>query len=134
MDVAWTDILKLAGTTGILTTLLNQGAGWLREWLTNKSRKESEAIYLAMRLAVILEGFVIECWHRAWHNESQLAVGNMRLDYDLPALASYPQDSDWKSLDPKLAGQVLSFPNEVTSANRSCQFQGNCAAVLNGRA
>ena len=98
--------------------------GWLREWRTNESRKKSEATYLAMRLAVILEGFVVKCVDKAWHDEANLAKGVVELGYSLPPLASYPQDSDWKSLDLKLAGRVLSFQNEIIAAAALCQFQG----------
>ena len=48
--------------------------------------------------------------------------GAHELDYNLPTLACYPQDLDWKSLDPNLAGQILSFPNEITSARMLRQF------------
>ena len=86
--------------------------------------RKLQADYMAMRLAVILEEFVVKCVHRAWHDDADLAEGSSALDYNLPTLACYPQDSDWKSLDPKLAGQVLSFPNEITSAGLSSQFEG----------
>ncbi|MDO9298657.1 hypothetical protein [Bradyrhizobium sp.] len=83
-----------------------------------------QAAYMAMRLAVILDEFVVKRVYRALHDHADLTEGTVELNYSLPMLASYPQDSDWKSLDPKLAGQVLSFPNEITSAGMSCQFQG----------
>jgi hypothetical protein len=117
------EVLTMAATTGIFTTLLNQGVSWLREWWTNKSRKKSEAIYLALRLAALLEEFVVKCVYRAWHDDADLTEGAIELDYNLPTLACYPQDSDWKSLDPELAGQILSFPNEITSARMACEFQ-----------
>ncbi len=126
MDISGADILKMAATTGIFTTLLNQGVGWLRETWTNRSRKKSEAMYLALRLAVILEQFVGKCVYRTWHDEGDVKEGR-ELDYHLPTLACYPPDSpDWKSFherNQKLAGQVLSFPNEITSAEMLCQFQ-----------
>lgn len=124
MDFTWTSMLKLAATTGIITTILNQVVGLLREIWANKRRKNSEATYLAMRLAIILEEFVIKCVYRAWHDDADLTEGANELNYDLPTLADYPQESDWKSLDPTLAGRVLSFPNEIISAGMSCQFQG----------
>jgi hypothetical protein len=127
MDVAGMSALKLA-TTGVCTAVLTQILSELRELRSNKNRKKSEATYLAIRLAVILEGFVVECIHRAWHDDSELAEGGMQLDYNLPKLACYPQDtSDWKSFhdrDPELAGKVLSFPNEIMAAEMSCRFEG----------
>jgi hypothetical protein len=118
------EVLTMAATTGVLTTLLNQGVALLREWWTDKHRKKSEAIYLAMRLATVLEEFVVKCVYRAWHDDADLTEGAIELDYSLPTLACYPHDSDWKSLDSKLAEQILSFPNEITSARMACEFQG----------
>jgi hypothetical protein len=65
--------------------------------------------------------------YRVWHDNVDMKEGR-DLDYNLPTLESYPPGSpDWKSFharDPKLAGQVLSFPNEIISAELSCEFTG----------
>jgi hypothetical protein len=90
----------------------------------DRRKKKSQASYTAVRLAVILEEFVVKCIFRAWHDQADLAEGAHKLSCDLPALASYPQDLNWKSLDSRLAGQALAFPNEIASASMSCQFQG----------
>ncbi len=118
----WITIMSAFG----FGTVINVFLGWLHAWWTNKSRKNSEATYLAMRLAVILEEFVVKCVYKSWHDEAGLNQGFVELDYGLPPLSSYPQDSDWKSLNLKLAGRVLSFQNEITAAAASCQFQGMC--------
>ena len=128
MDLSWANVWTVAATTGIFTTVLNQGLGWSRELWASKRRKNTEARYLVMRIAVLLEEFVIRCLNRAWHDDAELSEGGRSLGYNLPPLAPYPPDSgDWKSFhdhDPKLADQVLSFPNQITSAELSCQFQG----------
>jgi hypothetical protein len=123
----WVTIISaLSALSAIISSVITLLLGWLREWRANKSQKESEAAYLAMRLAVILEEFVVKCVYRSWHDEAVLNRGFAELDYCLPPLSSYPKDSDWKSLDLKLAGQVLSFQNEITAAAASCEFQGMC--------
>ena len=126
-DLNWTSVLKLAATTGVFTTILTLGGGWLHDWWRDKSRNKTEAKYLALRLAVILEKFVSGCVYRVWHDNADMKEGR-ELDYNLPTLESYPPDSpDWKSFhagNQKLAGQVLSFPNEITSAELACEFTG----------
>jgi hypothetical protein len=124
VDFTWANVFKLAATTGIITTIPNHVVSLLREIWATKRRRNSEATYLAMRLAVILEEFVVKCVYRSWHDEADLTEGTHELNYNLSALASYPQESDWKSLDPTLAGRVLSFPNEIISAGMSYQFRG----------
>ena|ERR1700722_11268824 len=110
-DLNWTSVLKLGATTGVFTTILTLGVGWLRDWWRDKSRNKTEATYLALRLAVILENFVSGCVYRVWHDNVDMKEGG-ELDYNLPTLESYPPDSpDWKSFharNKKLAGQVLS--------------------------
>jgi hypothetical protein len=116
----WITIISSFGLGSVITFFL----GCLREWWSKESQKESEAAYLAMRLAVILEDFVVKCLYKSWHDEAVLNQGLVELEYSLPPLSPYPKDSDWKSLDLKLAGQVLSFENEITAAAASCKFQG----------
>jgi hypothetical protein len=53
-----------------------------------KSRKKTEATYLALRLAVILEQFVGQCAYRSWHDEVDLSEGR-ELGHKLPTLACY---------------------------------------------
>lgn len=132
MDLTWVNVLKVAATTGVLTTLLNQGVGLLREWWINKNRKKSEATYLAMRLAVILEEFAVKCAYTMQHGEADYKEGAVEFSYNLPTLAPYPQESDWKSLDHKLAAQIMSFPNEISAAEMSCEFQRRHEGYLFG--
>jgi hypothetical protein len=122
----WINIISAFGLGSVMGSVVTFFLGWLREWWTNKSQKKSEAAYLAMRLAVILEEFVIKCVYKSWHDEADLNRGFVEIGYSLPPLSSYPHDADWKSLDPKLAGRVLSFQNEITAAAASCEFQGRC--------
>jgi hypothetical protein len=89
MNLTLTNVLTLAATTGIFTALLNQGIVWFRERQAIGRLKKSEANYLAIRLAVILEEFVVRCRNRAWHDKADLSEGRVELDYNLPKLAPY---------------------------------------------
>lgn len=116
----WAPISKTVVGAGVGTAVVQGAISLYRD----RRDKRLQAAYIAMRVAVILEEFVVKCVHRAWHDQADLNEGAIELSYELPTLSQYPQESDWKSLDPKLAGRALSFPNELTSANMSCQFQG----------
>jgi hypothetical protein len=117
----WAALTKTAIGAGLGTFIVQSFLTFYRE----RCQRKLQAAYMAMRLAVILEEFVVKCVYRSWHDDADFAEGRTELDPDLPALACYPEDSDWKSLDPKLAGRVLSFRNEITSAGMLCQFQGS---------
>ncbi|CAN2534616.1 hypothetical+protein [Methylocapsa aurea] len=120
----WVTLGSAFGFGSIIKLIL----GWLRESWTNKRRTKSEATYLALRLAVILEEFVGKCVYRGLHDQANLTEGRIELDFNLPTLTCYPLDSqDWKSFhnhSSKLADQILSFQNYVASAGMSCHFQG----------
>jgi hypothetical protein len=123
MNITWTDVWTLVATTGLLTTSLNLVVSGLRERWTNQRQAKTEATYLAMRLSIILEEFVDECHYNVLGDECEFGRGAVELEGSLPALTCYPADSDWKSLDTKLAEQVLAFRNDVKSAKMSCQFE-----------
>lgn len=117
-----------AGLTGVVAALLTQGLGWGRDWWTSSRQRKSDADYLALCLAVTLEEFVVKCRDRLWNDEANISRGSYDLDYSLPKLAPYPDDSQsWKSLHahkPKIVERVLSFRNEITSAELTNKFSG----------
>lgn len=123
----WMDLWK-AGLTGVIAALLTQGLGWCRDWWTIRRQRKSDADYLALCLAVTLEEFVVKCCDRMWRDEANISRGNSDLDYSLPKLAPYPDDSQsWKSLHarkPKIVERVLSFRNDITSAELTNKFSG----------
>jgi len=111
----WADIIKLAFTTGLIAALFSQAIAWLRELHKDYNSTTREARYLALRLAVILERFSIDC-------ASLIADNQMYRDCDgyagtqrqkLPALTEFPKDADWKALAPNLSSKVLSTENEL---------------------
>jgi hypothetical protein len=86
-DLNWMSVLKLGATTGVFTTILTLGAGWLRDWRRDKSKDKTEVTYLALRLAVILENFVSKCVYRVWHDNVEVKEGR-DLDDSLANLES----------------------------------------------
>ena len=122
MEFSWTNALKFGVTTGLFASVLTFAAAWLRELWTERRKKGKDGAYLAMRLAVILERFVIRCIYRAWHDEAELADGFHELDCKLPALDKFPDDTDWKSLQPGLAERTLSLQNQIASAEMASEY------------
>jgi hypothetical protein len=78
-----------------------------------------------MRLAVVLERFVIACISRTWHHEAELRNGAHELPLTLPLLDSYPQDTDWRSLDRNLAERALAFRNEIEAADEATRYEAH---------
>jgi hypothetical protein len=120
----WTSIL----TSGLVVAILTTGANWLRDLWRDHSNSKKDATYLALRVAVILERFVTDCVYRVWDDNSDNKEGR-DLTFKLPELYVFPADEpEWKSFHnrkPILASRVLSFPNEVRSAELLSQFQAH---------
>jgi hypothetical protein len=102
----WLQVLPLflsAGVSaGVFTAIVNN---LLAEWRDRRKEKRTsarDAVDLAMRVAVIIERFAIECEdvinHNELHTEFQGHGGTAH--WILPPLGEYPTGADWKALDP----------------------------------
>ena len=128
--LTWTDVARLALSTGIVTAVINQGAAWTRDWLKERSTSKRDARYIALRVAIVLETFALECAHViSDHNMHETSGGHAGQRHaGLPELQSYPSDLEWKALQQNLAARALSLPIEVKSAERSVAFMWDVTA------
>jgi hypothetical protein len=118
-----TTIVTTALSTGLATAILNQGIGWWRDSRKDNVVTEREARYLAVRLAVLLEGFALDCADaiadKELHDSSEGHAG--RRHGTIPELAAYP-DGDWRALTPNLMGRCLSLRNELKLSDGHIAF------------
>ena len=121
ISVTWWDIARFALTTGLVTALFNQGIGWFRDWRKESTVTIRDATYAAMRIAVLLEAFAMECASLIEENAFAEKSGGPSTQ-KLPSLSEYPTDIDWKSLDSSLAAQSLSIRNELRLSVRTIAF------------
>lgn len=120
MDFTWGNLVTFAGTAGVVSAVLNQGFGWLRDWRTASVRNKAHAGYLALRVAVLLESYAYACSEFISDNGAAPHLPDQEFpewDTSLPELAPYPDDADgWRAMDRNLAGRILGFPNKVRSS------------------
>jgi len=103
-----------------LGAFISQGTPWLRERLSQKKR----AAYLAMRLAVILERFAIDCESLISENErSQIGDDKEGPRGDLPNLEEYPEETNWETLQSDLAHRSLALRNDIASSRDTMYFR-----------
>jgi hypothetical protein len=122
MEFSWGSLLTLAGTTGVITVLLNQGIGWLREWRASAETKKVNAGYLAIRVAVMLEEYADACATVVGDiYKYDLSRGNAGQHTTvLPMMPEYPDDDEsWRTMDPGLMERCLSFPGKVAASQRA---------------
>lgn len=109
------DIVKLALGSGVIAAIVNQVITWFIGWKKELQENTRLRNYSALRIATLLEAFAINC--RKGVAEADLFIetngAGGKFESQMPELEKYPQDVEWKIIDPKLCASVLSVPNEV---------------------
>lgn len=117
-------ILVTALSTGFATAVLNQLFGWWRESRKEVNVAERDARYIAIRLAVILERFALDCAEAIAAQEMfDMHDGHAGKPHGkLPDLAPYPDEVDWKTLKPEFLARALTLRNELILSDASIEF------------
>ncbi|MGB5086083.1 MAG: hypothetical protein WBO09_16120 [Methylocystis silviterrae] len=117
-------ILTLSFSTGFMTAVFTQAIGWVREARHEKLAAGRDARYLAIRLAVILERFAINCAENIVAQDMyRESGGHAGIRHStLPDLPPYPDEADWKALEPDFLARALTFRNELPLADKAIAF------------
>ena len=87
-------------------------------------RDKKAATYLAMRIAISLEAFVIACSDLIGENErAQRGDDEEGPRRSLPELGAYPDSDDRQILDVEYANRVLALCNDLTVSNNTLFFK-----------
>ncbi|AYM99179.1 hypothetical protein [Chryseobacterium sp. 3008163] len=107
---------------GLIGVLVGSAISWFQSHWTSKKEAEKSARYLAIRIVCILDKYMEDC--AAVVKDTGLCEGQRTADGCLqsqvrpPDSPKYPEDVDWKSIDPDLMFALLSFPSEIEDGNR----------------
>lgn len=126
---------------GLASAGLTSGALIFKDWLFVRRENKKSGDYAALRLAVSLEAFAIECTERIRKVWDYLEAINQWEDYidgrtqgdenepkypdaveeilSLPELGPFPEDVAWKYVRSELFSNAFSLPNEVVLSNRA---------------
>ena len=124
ISLPFIELLKLALGTGLVAGIATQSFGWIIDrWKSNRLA-ETQATYLAVRLAVAFESFAIRCAEKISDNDMfRQSEGHAgRPHGTLPNLEEFPADVSWTTLDPALLSRSLSIPNELLLGERMIAF------------
>lgn len=123
-QVSLTSIITVVGSTGVLAALCTHLFGMFRDWRKDKKERARMASYAALRLSVLLETYAIECARRIEEVKTSLASNGHygKLHGRLPKIPPYPDEIAWKSLEPSLVDEVLSFPSQLLVSNDISTF------------
>ena len=119
-DSIWTtkEIVFAVIATGIVSAV----ASWVVDLIKSKYARHKAALYAAMRSAVALERYAVDCWDIFSMAEGEYDRHRDVSPQPLPDAPSYPDDVDWKSLDPSVADEILSFANGSRIAQSQAEY------------
>lgn len=107
---------------GLIGVLVGSGISWFQSHWTTKKEAEKNARYLAIRVVCILDKYMEDCANvvkdDGLSEGQRSAEGCLCSQVKIPVAPSYPDDIDWKSIDPDLMFALLSFPSEIEDGNR----------------
>jgi hypothetical protein len=118
----WTTIgtgLAVALGGGIVLFLLN----WVREHLTAKWNKQTEAEVLAFSLASELDRLISACYNVANDpREEDFETGISEPTVDTPVLV-WGDNLKWSAFPKSLHYRIRALPNKIDAANKSCDAE-----------
>jgi hypothetical protein len=117
-----TALLTAASTFFVTRYTLNRSAA--NESKFRNEELERHARYLAIRVVCRLDPFVSECCDVVGDSGVPDSEGILTPRVDDPTL-TLPEDVDWKTIPSDLMYRILSFPNDLDTANQSIRFVGD---------
>ena len=113
MAVDWSNLAQVVLGAGFGTAAVTGLTSLYRDY----RHKKSQAAYMAMRLAVVLELYAADCSDLIAKNANAEQAPDERFpdwNVEMPALPPYPDDPEgWRAVDRKLAGRCLNLRNKI---------------------
>ena len=113
----------------LVGAIVGSGIVVVREWLSGKVDSRKRAKYLAVRVVITLDRFVDQC--AVVSLDDGYLEGNREeatATTDAPSPISFPEDVDWRSIDHKLAYDLLSLDNKLHDARQAINAAADFAS------
>lgn len=107
---------------GLIGVIVGAGISWGQSWWVGKQEQSRHANYFAIRVVHTLRRYAFQCSLVA--SDDGLALGQrdqngcLSPQVDDPGPIKYPDDIDWKSIDPKIVNSLLSLQSQAETADR----------------
>jgi hypothetical protein len=115
----WLSIVKTAFGAGLGAATVQGGLALYRE----RTLKNENAAYLALRIAVLLEAFASECCDFYFDNANAQQPPDEQYPAwrtELPTPPQFPDDTEaWRAMDRSLVARCLNFPNRMRASQNS---------------
>ncbi|MBD8663044.1 hypothetical protein IFT59_07230 [Rhizobium sp. CFBP 8752] len=116
---------------GVIAAVIGFIASSVKEVFFDGRKRKAEAQYLAIRLVLLLDEFVGQCYNVA-HDlpEIDLQTGDPTTRYETPSL-EFPADADWRVLEPQMMYRILSLTSSIAVITRGIRMLGYQAGPPN---
>lgn len=109
-------------TFGLIGAVLGVSLTLLKEWWFQRRTNKKEFEYLSIRVSCMLDKFIAGCTDVVYDDGSSHGQygpdGCAKIQVETPSFDPETIKVEWKSLPAKLMYEILSFPNEVETANQ----------------
>lgn len=110
-------------TYGLLGTFIGSLITTIVPFAQDYINKKKTAHYLAIRIVITLRQYLYKCWlvtkDDGLNHGQRDADGFLSPQVDDPDPIAYPEDIDWRTIDSKLAYNLLELKPRIESAKRS---------------
>lgn len=104
---------------GLVGVVIGGFIGWGQTWWAQKKEQEKSSNYLAIRVVNVLRQYIYKCSLVAADEGDPDSNGELVPQAKDPGPIKYPDDIDWRSINPRLAYQLLALPNKGEAADRA---------------
>lgn len=117
----------ISAGSGLLGVLIGVGISWWQTAHFNNQSRIERAQYLAVKVILVLNEYAEAC-QAVIDDDGYIKGATPQSGYPepqvrIPIAPEYPQDVDWKSIDPKMMRNLLlSFPSEIKAANTRLEY------------
>jgi hypothetical protein len=123
-DKEWLQFTNaIFGLIGVVLAVLLIG---IKEWWRERQDRKRHANYLAIRVVCVLDEFCERCTEIVsddGKNHGQRGPnGELEPQVSLPDGLIFPDNVDWKAIDPSLMYRILALPSRIKTDNNAVSF------------
>ncbi len=106
----------------IATGVVSASASSVIDFFRARSARRRDKVYLCMRIAAVLEAYAVNCAAFLQGTSALYEETKSPSPGWMPDAPVYPDDVDWKSIEPGTAYKVISFLNECLVHGQDATF------------
>lgn len=112
---------------GLLGVVIGASIPVAIDWWKSRIFRLEEARYLGIRVVCVLDAYIEKCLSVVYDTGHPNADGYLETQIKTPDSPIFSDEINWKSINHDIAYEVLSFSNDIQSANQTIAFTADNA-------